>query len=299
MTKKVVCFGEVLWDVLPTGKVAGGAPMNVSIRLQSLGISTQIISRVGNDALGKELESFLQNQHVSTSLVQTDHNLATGEVLVQLDATGSATYAIVYPSAWDKIGLTSYNKQAVRDCDAFVYGSLACRDEVSSTTLLSLLEVAPYKVFDVNLRPPFYSITYIKEMMYLADFIKMNEEELLEIAQALGSASNMIESNIIFLSRMTNTATICVTKGRDGAVLYHDRQFHTHPGFSVQVEDTIGSGDSFLAALLSRFLTSTDLFEAVRFACAVGALVATHKGANPEIPLDEINTFIAQHNLGY
>jgi fructokinase len=299
MPKKVVCFGEVLWDVLPTGKVAGGAPMNVSIRLQSLGISTQIISRVGNDVLGKELELFLKKQQVSTSLVQTDHNLATGEVLVQLDAKGSATYDIVYPSAWDKIGLNCYNKQAVRDCDAFVFGSLACRDEVSSTTLLSLLELAPYKVFDVNLRPPFYSISYIKEMMQLADFIKMNEEELLEIAQALGSASNMIESNIIYLSRITNTATFCVTRGRDGAVLYHDQQFHTHPGFSVQVEDTIGSGDSFLAALLSRFLTTTDLFEAVRFACAVGALVATHKGANPELQLDEINTFIAQHNLGY
>ena len=299
MTKKVVCFGEVLWDVLPTGKVAGGAPMNVSIRLQSLGISTQIISRVGNDVLGKELELFLQKQQVSTSLVQTDHNLATGEVLVQLDDKGSATYDIVYPSAWDKIGLNCYNKQAVRDCDAFVFGSLACRDEVSSTTLLSLLELAPYKVFDVNLRPPFYSIPYIKEMMQLADFIKMNEEELLEIAQALGSASNMIESNIIYLSRMTNTATFCVTRGRDGAILYHDRQFYTHPGFLVQVEDTIGSGDSFLAALLSRFLTTTDLFEAVRFACAVGALVATHKGANPELQLDEINTFMELHNLGY
>jgi fructokinase len=299
MPKKVVCFGEVLWDVLPTGKVAGGAPMNVSIRLQSLGISTQIISRVGNDVLGKELELFLQKQQVSTSLVQTDHNLATGEVLVQLDAKGSATYDIVYPSAWDKIGLNCYNKQAVRDCDAFVFGSLACRDEVSSTTLLSLLELAPYKVFDVNLRPPFYSIPYIKEMMQLADFIKMNEEELLEIAQALGSASNMIESNIIYLSRMTNTATFCVTRGRDGAILYHDRQFYTHPGFLVQIEDTIGSGDSFLAAFLSRFLTTTDLFEAVRFACAVGALVATHKGANPELQLDEINTFMELHNLGY
>jgi fructokinase len=299
MPKKVVCFGEVLWDVLPTGKVAGGAPMNVSIRLQSLGISTQIISRVGNDVLGKELELFLKKQQVSTSLVQTDHNLATGEVLVQLDAKGSATYDIVYPSAWDKIGLNCYNKQAVRDCDAFVFGSLACRDEVSSTTLLSLLELAPYKVFDVNLRPPFYSIPYIKEMMQLADFIKMNEEELLEIAQALGSASNMIESNIIFLSRMTNTATFCVTRGRDGAILYHDRQFYTHPGFLVKVEDTIGSGDSFLAAFLSRFLTTTDLFEAVRFACAVGALVATHKGANPELQLDEINTFMELHNLGY
>ncbi|MEK8181142.1 carbohydrate kinase [Flavobacterium buctense] len=292
MNKKLVCFGEVLWDVLPTGKIAGGAPMNVSIRLQSLGVDTKMISKIGNDALGKELLAIIKEKKVDTSLIQIDDHLSTGEVLVTLDANGSASYDIVYPSAWDKIEVTDDNLNAVREADALIFGSLACRDTVSRTTLLTLLENAQYKIFDVNIRPPFYSIDFLEQMMKLADFIKLNDDELFEVAHALGSNSDNIEDHIVFLSELTNTNTICVTKGKDGAILYFDNQFYKHKGFEVTVADTIGAGDSFLAALLSQVLYSEAPQNAVEFGCAVGALVASHKGANPNISLEEIADFI-------
>lgn len=292
MSKKIVCFGEVLWDVLPTEKIAGGAPMNVSIRLQSLGIETKMISKIGNDDLGKELLNIIKDKNVDTSLIQIDETHNTGEVLVKLDANGSATYDIVYPSAWDSILITKENIEAVRTADAFVFGSLASRDTISRNTLFTLLKEAKYKIFDVNIRPPFYSFSFIKELMELSDFVKLNDEELVEVAHALGSNSDVIEDNILFLSKETNTKTICVTKGKDGATLYIDNQFYSHKGFEVKLVDTIGAGDSFLAALLSKVLYTDDYQKAIEFGCAIGALIASHKGANPIISDEEIRNII-------
>ncbi len=292
MYKNVVCFGEVLWDVLPTEKIAGGAPMNVSIRLQSLGINAKMISKIGNDELGKELLNIIKEKNVDTSLIQTDFTHSTGEVLVKLDAKGSATYTIVYPSAWDSILITKENIDAVREADAFVFGSLASRNTISRNTLLTLLKEAKYKIFDINIRSPFYSIEFLKELMDLSDFVKLNDDELLKVAQALGSKTDSIEDNILFLSKLTNTRTICITKGKDGAILYAENQFYRNKGFAVTVADTIGAGDSFLAALLSEILHTNDYQKAVEFACAVGALVASCNGANPVITNKEIESIL-------
>ncbi len=292
MNKNVVCFGEVLWDVLPTEKIAGGAPMNVSIRLQSLGINAKMISKIGNDELGKELLNIIKEKNVDTSLIQTDFTHSTGEVLVKLDAKGSATYTIVYPSAWDSILITKENIDAVREADAFVFGSLASRNTISRNTLLTLLKEAKYKIFDINIRSPFYSIEFLKELMDLSDFVKLNDDELLKVAQALGSKTDSIEDNILFLSKLTNTRTICITKGKDGAILYAENQFYRNKGFAVTVADTIGAGDSFLAALLSEILHTNDYQKAVEFACAVGALVASCNGANPVITNKEIESIL-------
>lgn len=294
MPKKVVCFGEVLWDVLPGESIAGGAPMNVAIRLQSLGVPSLIISRTGRDEAGSRLLDIIRNKNVDCSLIQEDPDLPTGEVLVSLDGSGSATYDIVYPSAWDKIAINPENVLAVKNADAFVFGSLACRDLVSANTLVELLGLAIYKIFDVNLRSPFYSFPLIEKLMRIADLVKMNDDELALIASAMGSASADLEENIRFISHKTQTETVCVTRGANGAVLYIDGQLYSHPGFEVKVADTIGAGDSFLAALIAKNLGSTNYQESLNFAAAMGAIVASHKGANPEITMEEITQFLNQ-----
>ena len=124
---------------------------------------------------------------------------------------------------------------------------------------------------------------YYQITIYIEKKIKLNDEELVEVAHALGSNSDVIEDNILFLSKETNTKTICVTKGKDGATLYIDNQFYSHKGFEVKVVDTIGAGDSFLAALLSKVLYTDNYQKAIEFGCAVGALIASHKGSNPVI----------------
>ncbi len=293
MHKNVICFGEVLWDVFPSQRVAGGAPMNVAIRLQSLGVPAAVISKIGKDDPGRELLSIIQNKAVDTALVQHDETLPTGEVLVKLNDEGIATYDIVYPSAWDRIELNNQNTEAARNAEAFVFGSLACRDDISKNTLLALLDVASYKIFDVNLRPPFYDTSFVEQLMNKADFIKLNDEELTVIARAMGSTTDDLEENTRFIAEKTGTNTICVTRGKDGALLFAEGKFYSHSGYVVNVEDTVGSGDSFLAALINKLLNKEDYKKAIAYACATGAIVATYKGANPEISPSEIERLIS------
>lgn len=289
-----ICFGEVLWDVFPTYKNIGGAPLNVALRLQSFGVHASIISRVGDDDNGKEILEFINNRTVDTSGIQLDKIYKTGSVKVILDKYGSAQYEIEYPVAWDKIEVTGKDVETIRSADAFIFGSLACRDEVSKNTLLDLLSYATYKVFDVNLRAPFYTMEVLLNLMNKSDLIKCNDEELREICTALDFDSASMTEQIKFLALHTKTKQICVTKGNEGAVLFIDSQFYSNSGYRVKVADTVGAGDSFLATLISQLLFRKNPAEALNYACAVGALVAGKEGANPVLLDSEISNFISQ-----
>lgn len=284
----VICFGEVLWDILPTEKVAGGAPMNVAIRLQSFNINSSVISKIGNDSLGKQLLKLLTEKQVNTSLIQLDNTLPTGKVQVHLDNTGTASYTIVNPSAWDAIEWNETLQQSVATANVFVYGSLSCRNEISKTTLFKLLSVAKFKIFDVNLRSPFYTTKLVIELMQKADFIKLNDDELAIISQTLNSNAATIEEQILLIAEYTNTNNICVTRGKNGAILYINNHFYEHSGYQVTVADTIGAGDSFLAALIVQLLAQKEPAEILPFACAVGSLVASKKGGTAAITSTEI-----------
>ena len=292
MTKKIICFGEVLFDVFPTHRKIGGAPLNVALRMASLGINAQIISRVGNDEIGKELLHFIEENGVATDTIQVDENLSTGEVIVQLNDKGSASYTINYPVAWDKIEVTSVAKNAIANADAMVFGSLVCRHLVSHQTLLDLMNLAKYKIFDVNLRAPFYTKELLIELMNKADFIKFNDDELYEISEYMNSPYHSLEQNIHFIAEQTNTKHICVTKGSHGAVLYYNDTMYYNSGYKIEVADTVGAGDSFLAGLLTQLLTGNDTQFAVNYACALGALVAQKEGANPKIEAAAIADFM-------
>ena len=278
-----VCFGEVLWDIFPTHKKIGGAPLNVSLRMNSIGVNTTMISRIGDDDNGKDILSFLNDQEVTTDLIQITGEYKTGAVQVMINEKGNASYDILYPSAWDKIIETEMMDKVVAEADAFVFGSLACRDEVTRATLNKLLEKANYKIFDVNLRAPYYTIDVLNELMLKADFIKLNDEELREISSELGSTYNSFEQNIKFLAEKTNTKQVCVTKGEFGAVLYSNDKFYYNSGYFIKVVDTVGAGDSFLASLIVKLLRGKSPQKALNYACAIGALVAGQEGANPQI----------------
>lgn len=286
---KAVCFGEVLWDVFPDHKTIGGAPLNVALRLHSFGVHTAFISSVGNDHNGKMILGHLEKNNLDTANIQLNEQYKTGAVNVTLNKKGSASYEIKYPVAWDKIQLTEEAIEAVKESDAFVFGSLACRDDIAKNTLLSLLDFATFKVFDVNLRPPHYSIDLLVELMLKADFIKCNDEELLEICNHFGKTSSNMEDMIIFLAKKTMTNQLCVTLGKYGASLYIDGNFYRNNGYSIKVADTVGAGDSFLGTLIAKLITTNQPELALNYACAIGAYIASKKGANPKINLEEID----------
>lgn len=291
-TLSAVCFGEVLWDIFPTHKKIGGAPLNVALRMNSLGAETTIISRVGADEDGKEIISFINNQDVSSDSIQIGEDYKTGVVNVMINEKGNASYDIHYPSSWDKITPTKEMDEKVSESDVFVFGSLICRDEVSRSTLYDLLDKAKYKVLDANLRAPYYTKDVLNELMQKADFIKLNDEELREISRELGSPYNSFEQNIKFIAEKTNTKQVCVTKGEFGAVLYYNEKFYYNSGYFIKVVDTVGAGDSFLASLIVKLLRGKSPQKALNYACAVGALVAGQEGANPKISEKEIKKFM-------
>ena len=288
----IVCFGEVLFDVFPTHRKIGGAPLNVALRLASLGVNSNIISRIGKDTLGRDLIDYVRTNGVNTATIQVDEIYNTGEVIVKLNEKGSASYTINYPVAWDKIICITEDEIMVKKADALVFGSLTCRDSISQNSLLEIINYAKYAVFDVNLRAPFYAKEILLNLMMQSDFIKFNDDELYEISASMNSPYHSLEQNILFIAEQTNTKHICVTKGSHGAVLYYNEKMYYNSGYKIDVIDTVGSGDSFLAGLLSELLINSNPQEAINFACALGAIVAKNEGANPKISSKEINTLI-------
>ncbi|MDB2384988.1 carbohydrate kinase [Polaribacter sp.] len=288
---KIVCFGEVLWDVFPTHKKIGGAPLNVASRLSAFNNDVAIISAIGKDDLGNKILNYLKENQIDSSPIQILEDYNTGKVSVTLSKKGHATYEIEHPKAWDKITYSKASEELIKSSDAFVFGSLITRDKVSKQTLYQYLENATYKIFDVNLRPPFYEKETLVDLMNKTDFIKFNDEELYEISAFLGSTFNNLEQNIHFIAKETNTKHICVTKGEHGAVLFYDGQLFYNSGYKIDVADTVGSGDSFLGSLIHQLLQKNNPQKAIDFACAVGALVAQSEGANPLITEKEVLEF--------
>lgn len=285
--KNIICFGEMLWDMLPTGKMPGGAPMNVAIHLKNFGNNASIISRVGTDDLGTELINFIEENGLNTKFIQHGQTHLTGVVKVNMDDKNNVSYKIVKPVAWDYILLENEVLEAVKKSDCFVFGSLSARSEQTFETLKRLLAVAKFKVLDINLRPPYYDKETIEYLLNNTDLLKLNHIELHEISDWFFT-SETIQEKLIRLSELFKIKTICVTLGEDGAILLHNNEFFKSTGFEVEVVDTIGSGDSFLASFISNFLKNTPVENALVEACAMGALVATHHGASPIISKEEI-----------
>ena len=291
---KIVCFGEVLWDVFPKHKKIGGAPLNVALRLQSFQNEVALISCLGDDKLGNELLLELQKHRISSLYIQKIKAYKTSTVAISLDKNGSASYFINHPCAWDNIQVNDKLNSLVKSSEAFIFGSLIARSNTSRNTLLKLLTFSKLSVFDVNLRPPHYDINSIQVLMNAANFIKFNDDEIKEISMSLGCQSASIEQTILFIANKTNTTSIAVTLGSKGAILFFEERFFYCKGYQVEVADTVGSGDSFLATLIDVLLKGKDAQLAIDKACAVGALVAKNKGANPVISKVEIDAIMNQ-----
>jgi len=286
--KKVVCFGEILWDILPSGKKPGGAPMNVAYHLQKQGIKSTLISAVGKDENGRELLAYLEQHGLDINFIETVTDLTTGTVDVHLDQEGKATYTIHEPVAWDAINFSSKLTDLVDSADALVYGSLASRGVVTAATLQRLIARAKLKVLDMNLRPPHIRPDHLKLLLSQTDLLKINDEELQYLKKAF-QLSGEDQPLLRELSRIFSINTICVTMGDKGAMILDSSGFYHHGGYQVKVADTVGSGDAFLATLIHGILDHQPMENVLARANAVGALVATQSGATADYTEKEID----------
>ncbi|MEO6905404.1 MAG: carbohydrate kinase [Ginsengibacter sp.] len=283
----VVCFGEILWDFLPQGKLAGGAPVNVAYHLKMLGKNPAIISRIGSDNLGKELIQFLKMKNLETGFIQLDEVNETGKVLVTIKENNEAEYQIVKPVAWDFIECRDELISLVEEGKYFVFGSLINRNKKSANTLFNYLEIAQKKVFDINLRPPYFDKKILKDLLEKTDLLKLNIAELHLLSKWFNEYKND-EDKIKWLQEKFRIETTIVTKGDTGAILYIQDSFYYHDGYAVNVKDTIGSGDSFLAAIISKLIDHATAEEALDFANALGAFVASCAGGCPEYTIENV-----------
>ncbi|MEY2490293.1 MAG: fructokinase [Verrucomicrobiota bacterium] len=295
MATEFFAFGEILWDCLPSGRHAGGAPFNVTAHLAQIGVSASLISCIGRDALGDEILKVAQDKRVNTQFVTRARiGLGTGTVLVTVDANGNATYELVQPAAWDEIRVPAEALEAVSKARALIFGSLAGRSPYNLEQLDRLLAVkGPLKFFDVNLRPPFTDAPLVVQLARRADVLKLNDGEVGQLAAWLRTGemkhdtprdTMAISNACAVIAEATNASRICVTLAEEGAALWDRGKLVTAPAPKVVVKDTVGAGDAFMAGLMVGLTRGTDTHKVLVNACRLGAYVASHDGATPLLP---------------
>lgn len=292
MPAEFYAFGEILWDCLPSGKHAGGAPFNVAAHLAQIGVSSALISCVGQDSLGDEILQVARDKKVDVEFVTRARvGLATGTVLVTLDEDRNASYELVQPAAWDEIRVPDAALHAVGQARAFIYGSLAGRSPYNLTQIDRLLDLkGTIKFFDVNLRPPFADPPLVIELAKRADVLKLNDIEVGQLAHWIltGEAAPdtprddaAIARDCEILAGATGVGRVCVTRGANGAALWDNGQLATATAPQVEVRDTVGAGDAFMAGLMVGLAKGTEPHKVLEDACRLGAYVASHYGATP------------------
>ncbi len=276
----VVGIGELLWDVFPDEKKAGGAPINFVYHASQLGAEGYAISAVGNDVFGTEILQELEKSNIRHFIDTVDH--PTGSVMVELN-DGKPTYTIIEGVAWDFIPLTEQSIELVKRADAICYGTLAQRAEVSRKTISSLLSYAKadaLRFFDINIRQHFYSRKLIEECLEKANIFKINDEEL-ELLRPMFGLDGSVEEVCRWFIQKYSLKYMILTAGSEYSSIYTVDEQSTIKTPSVTVADTVGAGDSFSGAFVYSILTGKSLKEAHRAAVDIAAYVCTKSGAWP------------------
>jgi fructokinase len=284
--KNSIGLGELLWDLLPGGKQLGGAPANFAYWSTALGRSGIVASRVGTDQLGSEALDRLAQAGVDASHVQMSSTHPTGTVRVNLSASGQPDFTIAAPVAWDFMEWTSDWRELAATANVVCFGSLAQRSSQSRSTIGRFIEAAPANaliVFDVNLRRSFHSAEVIDGSLRRAQIVKLNDDEMPVVMRLLGLGGGADEKSVRKLLSAYDLELVCVTRGSRGSLLVSSGESFEHPGFDVEVVDSVGSGDAFTAALVHHYLEGRSLREISEAANRLGSWVATRAGAMPEV----------------
>jgi fructokinase len=286
---QILGIGELLWDMLPEGMLLGGAPANFAVMAARLGNHATILSRIGRDELGKNAVKQLEPLPADARFIQVDPVQETGRVTVSFEG-GQPTYTIHRPAAWDFLELTDEWVQLAERADAVCFGSLAQRSRESRQTIQTLVARTPascVRVFDVNLRTPFFSSELIRESLELATVLKMNDAEAPRVLELL--ALPVPTSGLLrvaakqLLREFPSLRMVAVTRGAHGSLLLTREEENEHPGTPVQVADTIGAGDAFTAAMTHYLLRGAPLATLNEAGNRWGAWMASRTGAIPAL----------------
>ena len=292
----MIGVGEVLWDFLPTGRVLGGAPANFAYMTKVLGDRGIVASRVGRDELGREACEVMQQLGLSIDYVQRDDSHATGTAVVSIGAGGQPTFLIKETVAWDFLQWLPDWQQLSARADVVCFGSLAQRSPVSASTIECFLKSVPktgLRICDVNLRQSFYSEDVLRRSFQHADIVKLNGDEMINIANLLGLNDGGEEALARRLLADYDLRLVCITRAERGSMLVSPEETVEHAGFRVKVEDAVGAGDAFTACLAHHYWRGCSLKETNEAANRFASWVATQRGATPPVTPDQLQNILA------
>jgi fructokinase len=286
---RILCIGEILFDIYPLSQCLGGAPFNFAFHLHQADNTVAFVSRIGNDILGDKIEGILCEKGFDTTYVQKDTSLQTGKVFVELDSTGNPSFTIVENVAYDAISEDASVKKFIQNgLDLIYFGTLAQRGIVSRATIAAFLDQAAGDTlifYDINLRQHFYTEQIILDSLRKCTILKANEEELIVLKNLL--SLNTDEMNAVFhIAEQFHIPHICITRGASGASLYNRGQvYHSANGKSDTADriiDTVGAGDAFSAVLAQGILEHWPCSYSVNKAHSFAKAICTIEGALPK-----------------
>lgn len=285
MNKVIVGLGEILWDVFPERKVLGGAPANFAHHVSQFGFDGYTVSAIGDDELGQDILSNLEDKELKYLLEKTD--FPTGTVDVTVDRRGIPQYNIHKNVAWDNIPFTDKTEALARRTEAVSFGSLAQRSLVSRKAIKQFLAIMPQsglKIFDINLRQNFYTREIIYESLEWANMLKINDEEVLVLADLFGWKGRNEQDVCKAILVQYKLDIVILTKGVEGSFVFTRKETSYQPTPRIHVADTVGAGDSFTAAFVVSYLNGDRIIDAHQLAVEVSAYVCTQHGAMPILP---------------
>lgn len=284
----IIGIGEILWDMLPAGRQLGGAPANFAYHAGALGARAAVVSRVGDDALGREILQQLDALGLDRTHVSVDSRHPTGVVEVTLDPAGVPEYVIRANAAWDFLPQDPSLLETAAAAGAICFGTLGQRAVDSRASIGACLAATGkqcLRVFDINLRQTYFSRELIRGMLHRSDVLKLNDQELPVVIELLGLRARTAADAARAIMDEYPVNVIALTRGPAGSALYQrDGQADDHAGFPAQVQDTVGAGDAFTAALVVGLLDGHPLGRINAFANRLAAFVCSRSGATPVIP---------------
>lgn len=282
MAKTIVAFGEIVWDILPNGKVLGGTPSNLVFRCNSFGDEGHLLSRVGDDELGNAAFERLAELNISDRNVQVDAEFPTGEVQVSFDENGESKYKVKEDVAFDHIEFSAEALKLARQADCLCFGLLPQRYGLSKNTIRELINESPDSLhfFDLKLFEHFFDVKVVEQLLKVSNVVRIKEKEIAFLAQQLGIEFTSYNEFLEKLAAQYKITLVIITLGKKGIMAYHKNEgLFSDSGYIVKMKDNIGSGMAFAAGFLHYYLNGKSLLESLKFGNAAGALNTTRRGA--------------------
>jgi len=281
--EKITAIGEILFDIYPETKNLGGAPLNFLYHVYKLTGKGNIISRVGNDVLGKRAIEFLKSSGISTDYVQIDHLHPTGVANVKLSKNKVPTFRIDEKRAYDFIESTNKVNQIInKSTDCLYFGSLAQRSKVTKNTIQSIFGKKIKYFCDLNIRQKFYSKETIGKSLANTDALKINLDELKLINKLLLEERFSLEKTANKILEKFDIELLAVTKGDEGTVMFSPNEVDEYKNTPSEIVDTLGAGDAFSAVFCIGYMRKWEISKTNKLANEFAAEICKISGALPK-----------------